>query len=412
MNKYKFGNHICKLREAKGLTQIELAEILGVSDKAVSKWENGQSVSRKETFDALAAALGINSEALLAVGNDGSTLIYIENKFYSILYVEINGVVTAVYQHEPVFIEVPPEKFTMRVYGEFEMEEFNSELENMVQGEKKLRDKIMLKMSKKIANVVFKALLYVECTYLCENYNDGQLICINGETLNLGDVTWTYENFVMCYPKPESLGVSFTLSDARGLNTKEYIKKTKKAGLTADIGIGFIDMLLNYPLRGLYLNHLCKPHIIKKHIINAEKIKEKNSRKKPLGCLSALGILFLILIVWGVLDVVMTPFTTPAIVAADYSYITYYNDVYTRIDELPSYAIPDTFLGATTFDDAINDGNDLIDQWAEDSMVQTFTDEKGNKYLWLIENYVETMLDEEKEYKDFTEHYVYMLANE
>ncbi len=45
MDNYKFGNKICSLREAKNLTQRELAEILEVSDKAVPKWENGVSQS-------------------------------------------------------------------------------------------------------------------------------------------------------------------------------------------------------------------------------------------------------------------------------------------------------------------------------------------------------------------------------
>lgn len=43
MNAYITGNTIRKLREAKKLTQAQLAEKLDVSDKAVSKWETGVS---------------------------------------------------------------------------------------------------------------------------------------------------------------------------------------------------------------------------------------------------------------------------------------------------------------------------------------------------------------------------------
>ena len=43
MNDFEFGNYLCALREKKGFTQGELAERLGVSNKAVSKWENGRS---------------------------------------------------------------------------------------------------------------------------------------------------------------------------------------------------------------------------------------------------------------------------------------------------------------------------------------------------------------------------------
>ena len=41
MDMYRFGNYICRLREEKGMTQTELSFKLDVSDKAVSKWENG-----------------------------------------------------------------------------------------------------------------------------------------------------------------------------------------------------------------------------------------------------------------------------------------------------------------------------------------------------------------------------------
>lgn len=53
MNMYKFGNYICKLREEKSLTQADLAKLLDVSDKSISKWENGQAFPRIETFEKL-----------------------------------------------------------------------------------------------------------------------------------------------------------------------------------------------------------------------------------------------------------------------------------------------------------------------------------------------------------------------
>lgn len=41
MNQYVTGAVIKRLREKQKLTQVELAEMLNVSDKTVSKWENG-----------------------------------------------------------------------------------------------------------------------------------------------------------------------------------------------------------------------------------------------------------------------------------------------------------------------------------------------------------------------------------
>ena len=45
IDKAKFGSFVAQLRKEKGLMQKELAEKLYVSDKAVSKWETGVSLS-------------------------------------------------------------------------------------------------------------------------------------------------------------------------------------------------------------------------------------------------------------------------------------------------------------------------------------------------------------------------------
>lgn len=45
MDQIKTGKLIQTLRKEQGLTQKELAQAVGVSDKAISKWENGVSHS-------------------------------------------------------------------------------------------------------------------------------------------------------------------------------------------------------------------------------------------------------------------------------------------------------------------------------------------------------------------------------
>ncbi len=52
------------LRESAGLTQMELAETVGVSEKVVSKWECGETKPSAEVLPALADAFGISIDEL------------------------------------------------------------------------------------------------------------------------------------------------------------------------------------------------------------------------------------------------------------------------------------------------------------------------------------------------------------
>lgn len=66
MNDYNFGNFVCFLREKKGLTQRELAQILDITPAAVSKWENGASKPRLDMLFRLAEILEVTPEELMA----------------------------------------------------------------------------------------------------------------------------------------------------------------------------------------------------------------------------------------------------------------------------------------------------------------------------------------------------------
>lgn len=62
----KIGGLIRALRTERGLTQLRLAEQLGVSDKAVSKWERGLGCPDVSLLPALSALLGVPLEELLS----------------------------------------------------------------------------------------------------------------------------------------------------------------------------------------------------------------------------------------------------------------------------------------------------------------------------------------------------------
>lgn len=107
----------------------------------------------------------------------------------------------------------------------------------------------------------------------------------------------------------------------------------------------------------------------------------------------------------------------PYLVAADYSTITYYDDVYQRIDELPenAYAEREILFDAEIWEEARLDGLSKLDQFLQVMQVKLYTDDEGNSYLWLVDNYPDEILSagedgEDKDYDDFDEHYVYFLA--
>lgn len=67
MSTYITGDTIRKLRERKGCTQRELASRLGVTDKAVSKWETGKGLPDITLVEPLSAALDVSVAELLSV---------------------------------------------------------------------------------------------------------------------------------------------------------------------------------------------------------------------------------------------------------------------------------------------------------------------------------------------------------
>lgn len=59
------GEMISYLRKEKGMTQNDLAEIMNVTDKAVSKWERNLSCPDINSIPKLAEVLGVSADELL-----------------------------------------------------------------------------------------------------------------------------------------------------------------------------------------------------------------------------------------------------------------------------------------------------------------------------------------------------------
>lgn len=60
-----FANTIYNIRKERNITQKELADLIGVSDRTISKWENGSTVPDLETIKKLCNELGISPDSIV-----------------------------------------------------------------------------------------------------------------------------------------------------------------------------------------------------------------------------------------------------------------------------------------------------------------------------------------------------------
>lgn len=66
MDAKEIGRFICSLRKSKGYTQSALAEMLGISNRTVSKWETGDGLPDISMLPELAKVLGVSVDEILS----------------------------------------------------------------------------------------------------------------------------------------------------------------------------------------------------------------------------------------------------------------------------------------------------------------------------------------------------------
>ena len=66
MDQLKIGRFIAECRKQKDLTQMQLSEKLGITDKAISKWERGIAMPDSSIMLELCDILGISVNELLS----------------------------------------------------------------------------------------------------------------------------------------------------------------------------------------------------------------------------------------------------------------------------------------------------------------------------------------------------------
>lgn len=85
MNSYITGTTVKRLREKKGFTQEELAQKIGVSSKAISKWETAKGLPDISLIEPLASTLGVSVTELMSgdtVINKNVSANMLRSKFY------------------------------------------------------------------------------------------------------------------------------------------------------------------------------------------------------------------------------------------------------------------------------------------------------------------------------------------
>ena len=91
MKKRTLGMMISSLRKEKGMTQLQLAEKMGVTDKAVSKWERDLSMPDLNSIPKLAEIFEISVDDLMQMKTD-TTENRSQNKVDEIIDTVLKGI--------------------------------------------------------------------------------------------------------------------------------------------------------------------------------------------------------------------------------------------------------------------------------------------------------------------------------
>ncbi len=86
MKKQTLGKRIASLRKENGMTQMELAEKMGVTDKAVSKWERDLSIPDINSISTLADTLGVSVDSLIQIKQDEVTEEHTQDSILDIIF--------------------------------------------------------------------------------------------------------------------------------------------------------------------------------------------------------------------------------------------------------------------------------------------------------------------------------------
>lgn len=431
MDNYKFGNALCSLREEKGMTQKELALILDVSDKAVSKWENGQAIPRINVLEKIAEVFDTSVEDLISTGKSNVKRIFIQNNCEYAVHIKTKDAITSIMGDECKWLEIPQSlsEYEITVYNEINLQDaYNNATKNQSEEPKSFKDKLINKGISKglkiFSNLIERHIIQTKCTYRLFDISDGCKISVDLESFSIGDRMWINDDICISYPKLVCEGCNHCLANAVCINTVQIMKSFKKSALTSELGISIPLMLIAYPFRKMYFKSVLKPKGLMKFIsksdyyIEKERKSDEKAARTKHPFIKSISILLLFIIAFFAIDtggdILNVETDKPVLVSADLSRIEFYREDYIRIDEFPYDAKPDKKAGLEIWHDARTEGLSKLDQFLEDNKATVYIDSQGNKYLWLVLDYGNVMFETEEypEYDDFEEPLLYKQVTE
>ena len=255
------------------MTQTELSWKLDVSDKTISKWENGQAFPRIETFERLAQALGTTMEEILSASRDGVKRVCFFNSYCPVLQIEVNGALFALHHEECKWVAVESEEIILKVRGDGEPVLTPNVGEDAPAG-KRVRNKA----TRFIERTMSELLLHAGCTYHLTGVAPERIITIEEDIFNVEDPTVTLPPFGVRYPRLKCEGIGVELLEAVPLNRRAFISGYHKLGLVFDLGMELLGVLLLFPVRAVYARHYCRRKVLTKRIRNADAIRERERR--------------------------------------------------------------------------------------------------------------------------------------
>lgn len=113
MRDYSFGNFISALRQRRGLSQYQLGALVGLTDKAVSKWENGVAKPRINTIRKLSEVLDVSVDELLTC-----EYVTFKEKRKDLFAMKNEIIIKAEYKMRELYGEYPPARIINRFMSE------------------------------------------------------------------------------------------------------------------------------------------------------------------------------------------------------------------------------------------------------------------------------------------------------